>query len=83
MRCFQPWRKGRTFARSFSTTLPQTVDVCVSLSCQHACQSEGNALYFHGGEAVGHSFASTKDVDLHREEGRSYWEEDFESSPPK
>lgn len=48
---------------------------------KHACQSEGNALYFHGGEAAGHSFASTKDIDLHREEGRSYWEEDFESPP--
>ncbi|KAF3855008.1 hypothetical protein F7725_023063 [Dissostichus mawsoni] len=48
---------------------------------KRACQSEGNALYFHGGEGVGHSFASTKDIDLHREEGRSYWEEDFESPP--
>uniref|UniRef100_A0A3Q3J4K3 Reelin n=1 Tax=Monopterus albus TaxID=43700 RepID=A0A3Q3J4K3_MONAL len=48
---------------------------------KHACQSEGNALYFHGGEGVGHSFASTRDVDLHREEGRSYWEEDFEGPP--
>lgn len=50
---------------------------------QHACQSEGNALYFHGGEGAGHSFASTRDIDLHREEGRSYWEEDFESPPSK
>ncbi|KAI1888402.1 hypothetical protein AGOR_G00184780 [Albula goreensis] len=48
---------------------------------KHACQSEGNALYFHGNEATGHSFASTRDVDLHREEGRSYWEEEFESPP--
>uniref|UniRef100_A0A3Q2U7U2 Reelin n=1 Tax=Fundulus heteroclitus TaxID=8078 RepID=A0A3Q2U7U2_FUNHE len=48
---------------------------------KHACQSEGNALYFHGGEGVAHSFASTRDIDLHREEGRSYWEEDFESPP--
>ncbi|XP_071271970.1 reelin-like [Salvelinus alpinus] len=50
---------------------------------KHACQSEGNALYFHGNteEGVGHSFASTRDIDLHREEGRSYWEEDFESPP--
>ncbi|XP_068578627.1 reelin-like isoform X1 [Cebidichthys violaceus] len=48
---------------------------------KHACQSEGNALYFHGGEGVGHSFATTRDIDLHREEGRSYWEEDFESPP--
>ncbi|XDV29817.1 hypothetical protein PO909_032854, partial [Leuciscus waleckii] len=46
---------------------------------KHACQSEGNSLYFHGGEGLEHSFASTRDVDLHREEGRSYWEEDFES----
>uniref|UniRef100_A0A671L3B4 Reelin n=1 Tax=Sinocyclocheilus anshuiensis TaxID=1608454 RepID=A0A671L3B4_9TELE len=46
---------------------------------KHACQSEGNSLYFHGGEGFEHSFASTRDVDLHREEGRSYWEEDFES----
>uniref|UniRef100_A0A673MNI9 Reelin n=1 Tax=Sinocyclocheilus rhinocerous TaxID=307959 RepID=A0A673MNI9_9TELE len=45
---------------------------------KHACQSEGNSLYFHGGEGFEHSFASTRDVDLHREEGRSYWEEDFE-----
>lgn len=36
-------------------------------------------MYFHGGEGLEHSFASTRDVDLHREEGRSYWEEDFES----
>lgn len=50
---------------------------------QHACQSEGNALYFHGGDGVSQSFASTRDIDLHREEGRSYWEEDFESSPAK
>lgn len=50
---------------------------------QHACQSEGNTLYFHGGEGVGQSFASTRDIDLHREEGRSYWEEDFESLPLK
>ncbi|XP_064814078.1 reelin-like, partial [Oncorhynchus masou masou] len=52
---------------------------------KHACQSEGNALYFHGNneEGVGHSFASTRDIDLHREEGRSYWEEDFESTPTK
>lgn len=50
---------------------------------QHACQSEGNALYFHGGDGVTQNFASTRDVDLHREEGRSYWEEDFESSPAK
>lgn len=50
---------------------------------QHACQSEGNALYFHGGEGVGHNFATTRDIDLHREEGRSYWEEDFESPPSK
>uniref|UniRef100_A0A8B9J9J5 Reelin n=1 Tax=Astyanax mexicanus TaxID=7994 RepID=A0A8B9J9J5_ASTMX len=49
---------------------------------KHACQSDGNSLYFHGGEGVGHSFASTRDIDLHREEGQSYWEEDFES-PPK
>uniref|UniRef100_A0A3Q2DRU9 Reelin n=1 Tax=Cyprinodon variegatus TaxID=28743 RepID=A0A3Q2DRU9_CYPVA len=48
---------------------------------KHACQSDGNALYFHGGEGVAHSFASTRDIDLHREEGRSYWEEDFESPP--
>ncbi|XP_077424138.1 reelin isoform X2 [Vanacampus margaritifer] len=48
---------------------------------KHACQSEGNSLYFHGGEAVGHNFASSRDIDLHREEGRSYWEEDFESPP--
>ncbi|KAJ8391092.1 hypothetical protein AAFF_G00097130 [Aldrovandia affinis] len=48
---------------------------------KHACQSEGNALYFHGNEATGHSFASTRDIDLHREEGRSYWEEEFESPP--
>ncbi|XP_061108680.1 reelin [Conger conger] len=48
---------------------------------KHACQSEGNALYFHGNEMSGHSFASTRDIDLHREEGRSYWEEEFESSP--
>ncbi|XP_072551813.1 reelin-like isoform X2 [Salminus brasiliensis] len=46
---------------------------------KHACQSDGNSLYFHGGEAVGHSFASTRGIDLHREEGQSYWEEDFES----
>ncbi|KAG5845891.1 hypothetical protein ANANG_G00143990 [Anguilla anguilla] len=48
---------------------------------KHACQSEGNALYFHGNEMSGHSFASTRDIDLHREEGRSYWEEEFESPP--
>uniref|UniRef100_A0A3B3X817 Reelin n=1 Tax=Poecilia mexicana TaxID=48701 RepID=A0A3B3X817_9TELE len=48
---------------------------------KHACQSEGNALYFHGGEGVGRSFSSTRDIDLHREEGRSYWEEDFETPP--
>lgn len=36
-------------------------------------------MYFHGGEEIEHSFASTRDVDLHREEGRSYWEEDFEN----
>uniref|UniRef100_A0AAR2ITR7 Reelin n=1 Tax=Pygocentrus nattereri TaxID=42514 RepID=A0AAR2ITR7_PYGNA len=48
---------------------------------KHACQSEGNSLYFHGGEGVGHSFASTRDIDLHREEGQSYWEENFESPP--
>lgn len=40
-------------------------------------------MYFHGGEETGHSFASTRDIDLHREEGRSYWEEDFESPPLK
>ncbi|XP_023681705.2 reelin isoform X1 [Paramormyrops kingsleyae] len=48
---------------------------------KHACQSEGNALYFHGNEVGGPSFASTRDIDLHREEGRSYWEEEFESPP--
>uniref|UniRef100_H3DF31 Reelin n=1 Tax=Tetraodon nigroviridis TaxID=99883 RepID=H3DF31_TETNG len=48
---------------------------------KHACQSEGNTLYFHGSETVAQSFASTRDIDLHREEGRSYWEEDFESLP--
>ncbi|MED6232504.1 hypothetical protein ATANTOWER_031377, partial [Ataeniobius toweri] len=48
---------------------------------KHACQSEGNALYFHGGEGAAHSLASTRDIDLHREEGRSYWEEDFETPP--
>lgn len=57
-------------------------NTCVLIG-QHACQSEGNALYFHGGEGVGQSFTSTRDIDLHREEGRSYWEEDFESSPAK
>lgn len=40
-------------------------------------------MYFHGGEETGHSFATTRDIDLHREEGRSYWEEDFESPPLK
>ncbi|XP_064807239.1 reelin-like isoform X2 [Oncorhynchus masou masou] len=50
---------------------------------KRACQSEGNTLYFHGNneEGVGHTFASTRDIDLHREEGQSYWEEDFESLP--
>lgn len=38
-------------------------------------------MYFHGGEGAGHSFASSRDVDLHREEGRTYWEEEFESPP--
>lgn len=56
--------------------------ICI-LIVQHACQSEGNAMYFHGGEETGHSFATTRDIDLHREEGRSYWEEDFESPPLK
>lgn len=55
---------------------------CVGVE-QHACQSEGNALYFNGGEGVARSFASTRDIDLHREEGRSYWEEDFETPPLK
>uniref|UniRef100_W5NEI9 Reelin n=1 Tax=Lepisosteus oculatus TaxID=7918 RepID=W5NEI9_LEPOC len=48
---------------------------------KHACQSEGNALYFHGAEGTGISFASTRDIDLHRQEGQSYWEEEFESLP--
>ncbi|XP_048861285.1 reelin-like [Brienomyrus brachyistius] len=48
---------------------------------KHACQSEGSTLYFHGGEVAGHSFASSRDVDLHREEGRTYWEEEFEGPP--
>ncbi|KAI4895212.1 hypothetical protein NFI96_018500 [Prochilodus magdalenae] len=46
---------------------------------KHACQSEDNALYFHGEEGVEHNFATTRDIDLHREEGQSYWEENFES----
>uniref|UniRef100_A0A8C9VAA0 Reelin n=1 Tax=Scleropages formosus TaxID=113540 RepID=A0A8C9VAA0_SCLFO len=50
----------------------------------HMCKngwSEGNALYFRGSEVTWHSFASTRDIDLHREEGRSYWEEEFETPP--
>ncbi|XP_058243950.1 reelin isoform X2 [Hemibagrus wyckioides] len=48
---------------------------------KHACQSDGSSMYFHGGNGVGHSYASTRDIDLHREEGHHYWEEDFESPP--
>ncbi|MGH0181443.1 UNVERIFIED_CONTAM: hypothetical protein FKN15_006636 [Acipenser sinensis] len=48
---------------------------------KHACQSEGNAMYFHGMEVAGFSFASTRDVDLSREEGQSTWWEGFESPP--
>ncbi|XP_039625794.1 reelin isoform X1 [Polypterus senegalus] len=48
---------------------------------KHACQSEGNAMYFHGTEGSGFSFASTRDVDLSREEGHTSWREDFEASP--
>ncbi|MGH0173041.1 UNVERIFIED_CONTAM: hypothetical protein FKN15_001931 [Acipenser sinensis] len=48
---------------------------------KHACQSEGNAMYFHGTEVAGFSFASTRDVDLSREEGQSTWGEGFESPP--
>lgn len=48
---------------------------------QHACQSDGSSMYFHGEEGVGHSYASTRDIDLHREDGHRYWEEDFENPP--
>ncbi|XP_026788519.2 reelin isoform X1 [Pangasianodon hypophthalmus] len=48
---------------------------------KHACQSDGSSMYFNGGQGVGHSYASTRDIDLHREEGHHYWEEDFESPP--
>ncbi|XP_062860161.1 reelin [Trichomycterus rosablanca] len=48
---------------------------------KHACQSDGNSMYFHGGEGLGHSFASTRDIDLHNEEEQHYWQEDFESPP--
>ncbi|XP_041109989.1 reelin-like isoform X1 [Polyodon spathula] len=48
---------------------------------KHACQSEGNAMYFHGTEVSGFSFASTRDVDLSREEEQSTWGEEFESPP--
>ncbi|MCI4379295.1 hypothetical protein PGIGA_G00226400 [Pangasianodon gigas] len=48
---------------------------------KHACQSDGSSMYFNGGQGVGHSYASTRDIDLYREEGHRYWEEDFESPP--
>ncbi|KAK3569842.1 hypothetical protein QTP86_005857 [Hemibagrus guttatus] len=43
--------------------------------------SDGSSMYFHGGKGVGHSYASTRDIDLHREEGHHYWKEDFENPP--
>ncbi|KAM9481369.1 reelin [Clarias gariepinus] len=48
---------------------------------KHACQSDGSSLYFHGGEGVGQSYASTHEIDIHREEGTHYWEENFERPP--
>ena len=77
-----PQPKGTVWNVFITCLLTTALNVCLLIG-QHSCQSEGNALYFHGGEGLGHTFASTRDIDLHREEGRSYWEEDFESAPLK
>ncbi|XP_034983283.2 reelin isoform X2 [Zootoca vivipara] len=48
---------------------------------KHSCQSDGNAIYFHGTEGNELNFATTRDVDLSTEDAQEQWAEEFESQP--
>uniref|UniRef100_A0A670J7X4 Reelin n=1 Tax=Podarcis muralis TaxID=64176 RepID=A0A670J7X4_PODMU len=48
---------------------------------KHSCQSDGNAIYFHGTEGSELNFATTRDVDLSTEDAQEQWAEEFESQP--
>ncbi|KAL7976290.1 hypothetical protein Chor_002509 [Crotalus horridus] len=48
---------------------------------KHSCQSDGNAIYFHGTEGNEFNFATTRDVDLSTEDAQEQWAEEFESQP--
>lgn len=48
---------------------------------KHSCQSDGNAIYFHGTEGSEYNFATTRDVDLSTEDIQDQWSEEFESQP--
>ncbi|XP_077327999.1 reelin isoform X2 [Lithobates pipiens] len=48
---------------------------------KHSCQSDGNAIYFHGTEGSEYNFAITRDVDLSTEDIQDQWSEEFESQP--
>lgn len=53
----------------------------LSLSPQHSCQSDGNAMYFHGTEGTDFNFVTTRDIDLQTEGIVTQWVEEFESQP--
>uniref|UniRef100_A0A8C6XTW2 Reelin n=1 Tax=Naja naja TaxID=35670 RepID=A0A8C6XTW2_NAJNA len=63
--------------RSSQTNLPS----CMCVFLQHSCQSDGNAIYFHGTEGSELNFATTRDVDLSTEDAQEQWAEEFESQP--
>lgn len=52
-----------------------------SFDLQHSCQSDGNAIYFHGTEGSELNFATTRDIDLSSEDAQEQWAEEFESQP--
>lgn len=56
-------------------------DPVYSFYLQHSCQSDGNAIYFHGTEGSELNFATTRDVDLSTEDAQEQWAEEFESQP--
>uniref|UniRef100_A0A8C6XT10 Reelin n=1 Tax=Naja naja TaxID=35670 RepID=A0A8C6XT10_NAJNA len=57
------------------------VPSCMCVFLQHSCQSDGNAIYFHGTEGSELNFATTRDVDLSTEDAQEQWAEEFESQP--
>ncbi|XP_043944459.1 reelin isoform X3 [Protopterus annectens] len=48
---------------------------------KHSCQSDGNAIYFHGTEGSEFSFVTSRDVDLSSEDIQEQWAEEFETQP--